>query len=102
MKTIKIGAHTIGVLFQHDLMVDDEIVSAYYDHNQKAITVNTTLWKDMAITTRNWVILHEVCEAVKAIFSINLAHDDLDRFAEGIADFYQNNPTLEQYTTDGE
>jgi len=93
---IKLGAYLYKVLMVNDrLVLNGEEVSAIVDNNDKTIRISGISWETKPPSCKLWCIIHEVLEAIKSIYWIDIEHKDLDRFAEGITDFLVHNTSLQ-------
>jgi len=88
-KQIKIGGYIVSVEFVNNLMTDRQHTGEYHPRIQ-TIKID----KDCSEQEREEVFIHEVLEAIKAIYDIQLEHRDLSLLATVLHQVIVDNPEV--------
>jgi len=88
-KQIKIGGYIVSVEFVNNLMTDWQHNGEYHPRIQ-TIKID----KDCSEQEREEVFIHEVLEAIKAIYDIQLEHRDLSLLATVLHQVIKDNPEI--------
>ena len=88
-KQIKIGGYIVSVEFVNNLMTDRQHNGEYHPRIQ-TIKID----KDCSEQEREEVFIHEVLEAIKAIYDIQLEHRDLSLLATVLHQVIVDNPEV--------
>jgi len=86
---IKIGGYMVEVEFESNLMTDRQHNGEYHPRTQ-TIKID----KDCSEQEREEVFIHEVLEAIKAIYDIPLEHRDLTLIATVLHQIIKDNPEI--------
>lgn len=86
---IKIGGFMVDVEFVNNLMTDRQHTGEYHPRTQ-SIKID----KDCSEQEREEVFVHEVLEAIKAIYDIQLEHRDLTLIATVLHQIIKDNPEI--------
>ena len=86
---IKIGGFMVDVEFVNNLMTDWQHSGEYHPRTQ-TIKID----KDCSEQEREEVFIHEVLEAIKAIYDIPLEHRDLTLIATVLHQIIKDNPEI--------
>ena len=88
-KQIKIGGYIVSVEFVNNLMTDRQHTGEYHPRIQ-TIKID----KDCSEQEREEVFIHEVLEAIKAIYDIQLEHRDLSLLVTVLHQVIKDNPEI--------
>ena len=86
---IKIGGYIVSVEFVNNLMTDRQHTGEYHPRIQ-TIKID----KDCSEQEREEVFIHEVLEAIKAIYDIQLEHRDLSLLVTVLHQVIKDNPGI--------
>ena len=87
---IKIGVHAYGVEYNPHLWMEEELKGSA-NHISQKIQIEPALAKSQQDVT----FLHEVLHIINDQYRLRLSDDDVDRIANGWADFLFNNLQIE-------
>lgn len=89
-KQIKLGVHSYGIRYNSHLRCDEGSVGCSR-HRSQVIEIEP----DQADSQKYETFIHEVLHIIDRQYSCRLDEDDVDRIAEGFADFLFNNLGIE-------